>query len=119
MPDRYVALDFPTPDALPKVYEPGVKARFVFQIDNQTDRGLNQPWTVEVVGPGGARFVIDKGRAHLAKGAVATVTVVPVAPVHVVPALVRVSAPGAQVVPIEFHVKYLGTPRRATPRARP
>ena len=113
VPQRYVALSLPDPTALPVQVEPGAPIAFDFVISNSTPAVVRQRWSADISGPGLADQHIARGSATVGPGANLTVPVhvsMPDTPSEVT---IRISAPGQNLAPLEFHV--VPAPGSATP----
>lgn len=103
-PQRYVALSLPDPTALPVQVEAGAPISFVFTISNSTAAVIRQPWIAELSGPGLPSQKMDHGSATVRPGATVTIPVRFPMPPFLATATVRISAPGQDLAPLEFHV---------------
>lgn len=101
-PQRYVALDFPDPAAIPTRANPGSRLSFRFQIDNETGRTLHQAWRVYVLGARGPVHLAAQGIRTIPRGR--SVTVHATVPVGVLPSVIEVRAPGTGIAPLRLHV---------------
>jgi len=104
VPQRYVALSLPDPTALPVQVEPGAPISFIFAISNATGAVVRQPWIADLSGPGLAARTMAHGSVTVRPGASVTIPVRFGMPSFLSTATVRISAPGQDLGPLEFHV---------------
>lgn len=104
VPQRYVALSLPDPTALPVQARPGAWIAFTFAITNSTAEVVRQPWIADVSSEGLAGQEIGHGSATVSPGASVTIPVSLLMPHALSTVTVRISAPGQNLAPLEFHV---------------
>jgi hypothetical protein len=104
VPQRFVALSFVRPTALPYRLAPGSPLRFDFEIANEAGAAITQAWEVTAVGSGGSTAVIEGGTERVGAGATATVDVSAFVPERLRLSAVDVSLPGRHLAPLEFHI---------------
>jgi hypothetical protein len=105
VPQRYIALDFPNPTALPTLATAGAALRFRFQLTNPMPRPIAQPWQVVLVGADGHTMIIATGTAHACPRCTETIAVAPVMPSTIEATTVEVKAPSVGVGPLLFHIR--------------
>jgi hypothetical protein len=104
VPQRYVALSLPDPTALPAQVQPGAPIAFDFAISNSTTAVLRQRWIADVSGTGLADQEIAHGSVTVSPGASVTIPVHFEMPDTSSAVTTRISAPGQNLAPLEFHV---------------
>jgi len=104
VPQRYVALSLAHPAGIPAQVEPGTPIAFDFVISNATGAVIHQRWIADVSGTGLADQEIAHGSATVSPGAEVTVPVHFAMPDTSATVTTRISAPGQNLAPLEFHV---------------
>lgn len=104
VPQRYVALSLPDPTVLPVQARHGAWIAFTFAITNSTIEVVRQPWIADVSSSELADQEIAHGSATVSPGASVTIPVSFQMPRALSTVTIRISAPGQNLVPLEFHV---------------
>lgn len=101
---KYVALDFSHPTALPTRLPPGSFLSFEFQVANDTGTAITQPWEVTVAVANQRPVVVEHSTARVRANGTAKILVLCWVPLNLNATSVYVALPGAKLAPLEFHV---------------